>query len=685
MRLREYFYGREEEQDDDEDDLIKKKVKKSNWTPAEGRNRWLDQYLVEVKNDIMNGLKRDFRMNITKLEERALKTLMNDNSIVIRPADKGSGIVIMDSDAYKSDIEKELMENETYELIPEPAVKKIERDIKKTVNEMHKRGVITNNMKKYLLPKEPRRGRVQANPKMHKTGNPQRLIINGRHTATENMAEVVENELSTHVKSMTSYIKDTTDFLNKIENIQQPVSHQAIMFCLDVRALYPSVPRDEARIAIEEALENRERKRIPTKDVLKMMDIVLNSNIFTFNDKTYVQKIGTAIGSKLGMTYACTYMGKWENELFQRCENRPSSYYRYIDDIWGVWNYGEEKLLEFVRIANEIHPNIKLELRYSKQTIEFLDVQISIENGHFKTDLFTKETDRHLYLHKSSNHPWKTKEAIPYGLGLRLKRICSTEESYKTRRNELKTHLTKRGYKNNELEKQLTKADALDRKELLKYNTKKSNDRVPLVLTYSDALPNVHNIVRQRITTLHNSERMREVFPAPPLIAYRRDKNIKDILVHKKHNTIFYGHSDKCDPCGKKCAMCQYVIPTDTFQGTDGQTYRVKGDNNCKTTSVIYCLVCKRCDKTIYVGQTGLSLYERMMVNLSNIRNRKQDPISEHFTNNGHSINDYKVIIIEKNYGSETARLTKESFWIKKIEDSPTGWTQHTNWFNLNW
>ena len=78
--------------------------------------------------------------------------------------------------------------------------------------------------------------------------------------------------------------------------------------------------------------------------------------------------------------------------------------------------------------------------------------------------------------------------------------------------------------------------------------------------------------------------------------------------------------------------------------------------------------MCKRCDKTIYVGQTGLSLYERMMVNLSNIRNRKQDPISEHFTNNGHSINDYKVIIIEKNYGSETARLTKESFWIKKLK-----------------
>ena len=171
--------------------------------------------------------------------------------------------------------------------------------------------------------------------------------------------------------------------------------------------------------------------------------------------------------------------------------------------------------------------------------------------------------------------------------------------------------MTKRGYKNNELKKRLTKADALDWKELLKYNTKKSNDRVPLELTYSDAWLNVHNIDRQRITTLPNSERMREVFPAPSLIAYRRDKNVKDILVHKKHSNIFYGYPDKFDPCGKKSTICQYVIPTDTFQGTDGQTYHVKGENNCKTTSIIYCLVCKRCDKMINVGQTGLSLHVR--------------------------------------------------------------------------
>ena len=77
------------------------------------------------------------------------------------------------------------------------------------------------------------------------------------------------------------------------------------------------------------------------------------------------------------MTYAFTYMGEWETELFNRSEYLPSTYCRYIDEVWGTWIHGEERLLQFVNAANNIHPNIQVELRFSRQTTEFLDVQIS--------------------------------------------------------------------------------------------------------------------------------------------------------------------------------------------------------------------------------------------------------------------------------------------------------------------
>ena len=59
-------------------------------------------------------LKRNFKMNLTHEEEMAMKKLLNDSSIVIRPADKGLGIVIMNTEDYTNKLEKEMKDNGTY-------------------------------------------------------------------------------------------------------------------------------------------------------------------------------------------------------------------------------------------------------------------------------------------------------------------------------------------------------------------------------------------------------------------------------------------------------------------------------------------------------------------------------------------------------------------------------------------
>ena len=43
---------------------------------------------------------------------------------------------------------------------------------------------------------------------------------------------------------------------------------------------------------------------------------------------------------------------------------------------------------------------------------------------------------------------------------------------------------------------------------LLQYNTKKQNNRVSLVITYSKALPNIHEILKKNMNVLYNSEKM---------------------------------------------------------------------------------------------------------------------------------------------------------------------------------
>ena len=95
----------------------------------------------------------------------------------------------------------------------------------------------------------------------------------------------------------------------------------------------------------------------------------------------------------------------------------------------------------------QIHFIRTLKLSYVFLHIEFLDVNIKIKDGFIQTEFFSKDTDKHMSLQVTSSHPNSVKTAIPYGLGIRAKRICSKDEDYSVRRREIKTHLLKRIYK----------------------------------------------------------------------------------------------------------------------------------------------------------------------------------------------------------------------------------------------
>ena len=109
---------------------------------------------------------------------------------------------------------------------------------------------------------------------------------------------------------------------------------------------------------------------------------------------------------------------------------------------------------------------------------------VSLHNGIIETGLFTKPTDKHQHLLRSSCRPHHTKKAIPFSLALRLRRICSTDAKFKHRINELKTYLLDRGYNNNFLEKQFLRAANISRTNALQTKPKASNDVVPFVVTY---------------------------------------------------------------------------------------------------------------------------------------------------------------------------------------------------------
>ena len=113
-----------------------------------------------------------------------------------------------------------------------------------------------------------------------------------------------------------SYIKDTNHFLKRIKKIGK-LPEGAILCTMDVVGLYPNIPHGEGLASLYKFLETRENKQISSDTLAELAEIVLKNNIFEFDEKTFKQKRGTAIGTQFAPPYAILYMADLEEKLLE--------------------------------------------------------------------------------------------------------------------------------------------------------------------------------------------------------------------------------------------------------------------------------------------------------------------------------------------------------------------------------
>lgn len=85
----------------------------------------MDEYRRQVKGDVIRGLNTKFSNSITYSEGKAMRELLDNQSKVIGPADKESGIVMMDTNKYIDQLENEMISNASYDGVKEDRIKKL--------------------------------------------------------------------------------------------------------------------------------------------------------------------------------------------------------------------------------------------------------------------------------------------------------------------------------------------------------------------------------------------------------------------------------------------------------------------------------------------------------------------------------------------------------------------------------
>ena len=183
--------------------------------------------------------------------------------------------------------------------------------------------------------------------------------------------------------------------------------------------------------------------------------------------------------------------------------------------------------MEFITNINSFHPTIKFTTEWSRSSVTFFDTIVSIKEGYLVTDLYTKLTATHQYLHRSSCHPIHCKNTIAYSQALRLWQICTNKKDYLHHTQELKAHLVRRGYEKGELQGCIDKATNTDRGSLLQPEVRKSKQITPFVVTYHPDLPPFQSILRKHQCVIDISPRLKGALLEPPLVAFRRSPNLR--------------------------------------------------------------------------------------------------------------------------------------------------------------
>ena len=290
------------------------------------------------------------------------------------------------------------------------------------------------------------------------------------------------------------------------------------IFCtIDVVGLYPNILDKKGLETIRKALDKREGQAISTDSLILLAKCVLKNNVFEHNMRYFKQLQGTAIGTKFPPPYVILFMCYLEDKVLNSFIEKPLVWWRYIDDIFMIWQHGEEKIKEFLEILSRCHPTIKFTAEYSLNKVNFLDIDVIRSGNKLLIDLYIKPTDIHQYLQFSSCHVYHSKKSFPYRQALRFNRICSENRFFDNRCNQLECCLKNRGYNEKVVRQEILKF----RKDLLNQDSKtRGRNKLVFHFTYHPAYSKLKHILSNINLLLTSDAQHPKVFPEVPIVGF---------------------------------------------------------------------------------------------------------------------------------------------------------------------
>jgi hypothetical protein len=512
-------------------------------------NKLTSNFKTKFMNNVKNGCEqKNKRQNMKNYEMFALKKLMKNPEIIIKPADKNMGITIMNKSWYEEKGFEFMDDERNYRVINDLEIKTVKNKIRKWV--LQNKDNFPEKDLKYITDgieaAHNNPCKMYFLPKLHKNPVGIRPICSSCGYATESSSKFLDYHLRPLLKLTKTYLKDSQSLIKIMSKIK--CDKEVLIATYDVQNLYPSIEIERGIYAVTKYLmKNCKKNNTNPQTVLDLIDllrVVLKNNYVRFGGKTYLQISGTAMGTPVAVVFSILFMSSLDEKLEEsyNLTKNLKIHFRYIDDGFVIWSGTKSELEEWLAKFNQLDDKIKLTWEISDKKVDFLDCTF-YKSERFQneqildTTTYQKPMNKYQYLHRYSCHPEHCKNSFISGEIRRYLIRESSESNFHKRVEDFFERLRKRGYSENYLKKFKNRMEYKERESIIKKindstSTQKSHS-IPFIIPFTPATVKFpFKLLHEYLDDISKIQKYSQIFANDELtVAYIIGKKIRNFIV----------------------------------------------------------------------------------------------------------------------------------------------------------
>lgn len=430
-----------------------------------------------------------------------------ENNLLIKLTDKNLGTAVIRKEWYLEKVNEHLSNRELYRKIPNDIY--LIGDIQDELAEILERHRLQFTSQELQFMNEtahnPLYPQFHAIPKIHKQPWGIRPIVPSHSWVTSNAAKVVSHHLKpviAQVPWIAQSTSDITDALRKeILSTHTPQGMQMFFATGDVRAMYTNIPVGDSSKVIKDLLQDA--RAVVDMSVEKatalseIIDLCNRRNYFVFNNDTYQQKDGIAMGISCSPDVANLYAASYENASLSGADEPNTDafirmYRRYIDDVFCII-IAKDRTSAMAKLHTiNLGPTLVIDWSLDDDRVIFLDLEIFQENSEVRWKPYSKPMNLYQRIPWLSAHPKQVKKATFVAELARLARNSSHYEYYLQACSKFKDILRARGWPYKILHSWYKEEG--DKRWAQRFTVQKSGEEAPPLV-----IPTTYNLIWENV------------------------------------------------------------------------------------------------------------------------------------------------------------------------------------------